>query len=76
MAVGVGGGNLRNNTARCKPSRRYCGNNERAKCVGNAADKTRTEGRKDLRELRGLVMTCPATLRRSAYAVSAANRKA
>lgn len=40
--VVVGGGNLKNNTARCKPSRRYCGNNERAKCVGNAADKTRT----------------------------------
>lgn len=44
------GKNLKNNTSRCKPSRRYCGNHERAKCVGNAADKKRTEGKKSLWE--------------------------
>lgn len=31
-----------------QPSQRYCGNNERAKRVGKAADKNRKEGRKSL----------------------------
>lgn len=32
-------------TAHCKLSPRYCGSNERAKCVGNVPDKKRKENK-------------------------------
>lgn len=57
------------------PSRRYCGNNERAKRVGKAADKKGKEGREQ-EAPRAPVMTRPAPLRRSGDAVGAANREA